>query len=531
MFWFGGSLNRHPIFQKILSIGFEFESGNLIKLSSVHNSESGDVKLVNSDISIKSLEGLMLNDKARKIGNYIEVDYEDGKKMMEYFYENEDEDSEVEKKIKIHITNDLSEGDFVQLLRSKCKKLEDLKKEDLYTIKTTDKTYKMEIMSDKGLCEQISNVEYVITYYNPELEKNIILKQYRHASNIIIEHLRNLVSENCDLLIHSPQFKKKVRVIKSDLSLFHKPESTLYYMSSDRIKSYLDITLTPQMTFKCDAKDLISIVKQIAKNEMTNRDPIHTNYDEMEGTYNLLITIEEITTIILKSAEIDVQDEIGQRLSCYLFMILYKLFSFINHHEEFGEDSYLKDRLSFSSRHHNIDLYYRLQDLLSEYYPSVTAYSLFENSAISELYLNPIVTKTTDFGNPLHSIISYVEYLEDRNSDWLVDNGYDVFSTTFSLENDEVLIENRSFFKEIMLHMYNLGLVDKDENKTFLTIGEMMKFTKINQKSIRTPVRKTKKIHKIFSDGKKSRSLGKKSRSLGKNSRSLGKNSRSLGKD
>jgi len=225
----------------------------------------------------------------------------------------------------------------------------------------------------------------------------------------------------------------------------------------------------------------------------------------MEGIYNLLISIEEITNIILKSADIDISDDIGKRISCYLFMILYKLFSFINHYDEFGEGSYLKDRLSFASRHHNIDLYYRIQDLLTEYYPGITAYSLFENKIILELYVSKIQktpsrtqsVRNKDGGNPIVSIISYIEYIEERNSDWLVDNGYDVYSTTFPLNNDEILIENRNFLKELILHMYNMKVIENDEDKVSFTLGELLKLIEFQQqKKITKNKSKSKKIKK-----------------------------------
>ena len=49
---YGGSLKQNKIFSKILSIGYEFETDDITKLS-LH---SNDHTLVNSDLTLRTLE-------------------------------------------------------------------------------------------------------------------------------------------------------------------------------------------------------------------------------------------------------------------------------------------------------------------------------------------------------------------------------------------------------------------------------------------------------------------------------------------
>ena len=222
MFLVGGSLKSHPIFKKIISIGFEFETINLIKLSADYSSRNKDqpIKLINSDISIKTLEEKIVNGTANELDKYIELIYDDGKKVLEYFYEN-DGDEETSSAIKFQITNDISDHAFVKLLRKKCKDIENVPKDDLYYLKIHEgktherKIYTLGFTADAETCEQITNVEYVITYYNPDLTRNIIIKEFKDASDRIIEHLRGLTVEKCDFMIKAPDdLKDKTELIE-----------------------------------------------------------------------------------------------------------------------------------------------------------------------------------------------------------------------------------------------------------------------------------------------------------------------------
>lgn len=156
----------------------------------------------------------------------------------------------------------------------------------------------------------------------------------------------------------------------------------------------------------------------------------------------------------------------------------------VNHAGILKKTSYLKDYLTFSSRHSNLVLYERCKEILNQYYgiDSVEKVFGFFNSpkALEQFYEREYAEEdqgddfdeegvykfnydahTTDlpdddpnFGNPLFSMISYFKRLE-KGEDWLKEAGWDVFSTTFDLKSDEVLLENRYFMYEINLFLKN----------------------------------------------------------------------------
>ncbi len=480
----GGSLKTHPIFNKILSVGFEFESDSLIKMTNLINNSKTNY-LINSDLSIRTLEQKKEENTAKINDNYVEVIYDipNDKKFTEYFFENSKN-----KNIKFQITNDFSDDEFADLIRTKCEKIP-IDKNDLFYIKTTDKKYKITFTTNTDICEQFSNVEYVATYYKPKISSNIIIDYFKDTCKKIIDHLSDLEQENGRLLIaNSPNdvLKKKTTEFTTlipVLSLFHKKNTNLFYMSKSKLNTIDEIVFIPQMTFKCNAIDTLDVMKQIVLNETQIKNPKNVFYDEMTYLYDFIIVIEEISEKVLQNAGINITDNIGKKIKLYLFLILYKLFVFINHNEEFQNSTYLKDRLQFASRHHNLELYECMKDLIEEHYEKIHILDLFSQKILKELYLNSppstaligLRLKDPNFGDPRFSMLSYFEYFEENQSDWLVVNNYDIYSTTFPLKNDEVLIENRSFFKEIMLYLYDNGII-KDENKSELSLNEMKLF-------------------------------------------------------
>ena len=511
----GGSLNTHPIFNKILSIGFEFESDTLIKMTNLTDNKKVNY-LINSDLSIRTLEQKKEENTAKINDNYVEMIYDapNDKKLTEYFFENCKNKTCKNKNVKFQITNDFSDDTFADLMRTKCEKIP-IDKNDLFYVKTLDKEYKITFTTNTDICEQFSNVEYVATYYKPKTSSNIIIEYFKDACKKIIDHLSDLQQENGRLLIANlptnDVLKKKTKftTLVPLLSLFHKKNTNLSYMSKSILTTIDESIFVPQMTFKCHAIDLLDVMKQIVLNETEVKNPKSVFYDEMTYLYDFIIVIEEISEKVLQNAGINITDNTGKKLKLYLFLILYKIFVFINHNEEFQETTYLKDRLQFASRHHNLELYECMKELMEEHYDNTHILDLFNQKILKELYLDlPPSTAVAglrlndpNFGDPRFSILSYFEYFEENQSDWLVMNNYDIYSTTFPLKNDEVLIENRSFFKEIMMYLYDNGII-KDENKSELSLNEMKLFLLADKtkatKTTKTSKEKYKAINSIM---------------------------------
>jgi hypothetical protein len=165
---------------------------------------------------------------------------------------------------------------------------------------------------------------------------------------------------------------------------------------------------------------------------------------------------------------------------------------------------YLKDFIGFSSRHTNYDLYVRVKEILKEHYgvedvkdihsffcqPDILKplyeFKKFEEEDHDEegnfIYGEPLTAelpkKNKNYGDPMYSISSYFRHFENSPAnaadDWFLASRLDVFSTTFELTNDEMLVEDRYFKAEIGVWLRNH--VDKGIHNQYITLKDMYKF-------------------------------------------------------
>jgi hypothetical protein len=535
---FGGSLKSNEIFKKILSIGFEFETSELMKFS-LHPTKK---ILINTDTSIKILNE-KINDGDAKIidEHYIshvltklskeelekmdedELDYyknfhyDESETFKEYFFENLKKNDK--NNVQFQITNDYSQNVFVDDIFKECENLS-IDKNKMYYLKFTKNTksnssnitsserksslittiYDLNFLSDDTQCNNFSCVEYVITYYNPLISNNIIINQFIDACKRINYHIDDLIeTDNVKLYIAENDDMENYVNIKNNLYLFSKPNTNLYYLTTKSI-NLDDITFTPQMTFRSNAMDTVDILKQIIKNEVS-----YKNHKEIYDNFNLIYkyfeNISDIANNMLSGVSININDDIGKILHCYIFLILYKLNIFIINKEYIisGED-YLKDFLIFLSRHSNKSLYDRVKEIVIEKYDEKKFNKLFyqtnilkqiyylknTNTKNKSVYENNISDKThPNYGNPSISLMSYFEHIDNNEKDWLSLSNYDNFSNVFNLVNDEVLLENRRFHKEIAMYLkYNVdSRFNVYNGSNEISIFEMKQLININNKN------------------------------------------------
>jgi hypothetical protein len=579
----GGNLSATATFKKIISLGYEFETSELSKLSLHQNKKT----LVNSDIAPRVLPEREERESIKRIdNNYISVripigvdlaaveaefaddtkpeeldeeeleDYERNKllekwakkeneRYLDYFYEYRRDDNQ--KSVQFEVTNDLGETAFGSMLGSFCENV-DKDKNDLYFFrtkkgKTMDIKFTEEI-AKTAVCDTFSGVEYVITYYNPKKDNaNVIVDTFLDAVSRIIDHYGNLKPIEGTLLINDGKSElTTVGYLEGTRILYHKPNTNLYYMQtydsfdtlkddgSIKLETILDVAFAPQMTFKCKASDAIEIMIEILRpspDYKVGKTSIHDQKENFKG----IELINSITEELFKKYNevsgnnINISTGYGKTMKTYAFLIIYKMFMFFEGHNNImsGKD-YLKDHLTFNSRHGNYDLYERIKEIFEEEFQldGVTEVQvLFENTEvmapffINELkdgpnnnnykddydankkykYGDDFVTKELpendeNYGNPLYSVKSYFKYLETNEEDWLKDAEYDKFSTKFSLIGDEVLIENRWFRYSISLYFRNT--VDATIHPDFLKVKDMLKI--INKVY---PIEKIKKMNTL----------------------------------
>lgn len=542
----GGNLKAETIFKKIISLGYEFETNEISKFSLHKNKKT----LINSNIAprilpLKEMKGSIdrVDDNYISVRIPIGVDIEkieeeyapgqtpedldeeerevyaanrsleklekkENESYLDYFYEYRKSDNH--NSIEFQITNDIGETPFSSMLKSFCEDV-DKDKNDMFFFKTNtgkmlDLKFSEEIAA-KDQCQTFSGVEFVITYFNPKKDNaNVIVDTFIDALSRIVDHFGNLTPIEGTLLIDEGKKKPStIGYLKGNRILYNKKGTNLYYMQTydsfetqdenDKLKleTISDAVFIPQMTFKCNAIDCIDIMKELMRPSSNYKIDKASLYDQADK-FETLELIEKITKDLFEKYKsvsnnnIDISKGAGKILKTYTFLIIYKLFMFFEGHVSIlNETDYLKDHLSFNSRHGNYELYERIKEIFEDEYGlsgELEVQSLFENTKslapffIKELkegkdkfkgdydeegnyiygddfYIKELPEEDENYGNPLYSVISYFRYFETNGVDWLKENNYDIFSTSFSLENDEILIENRWFRYSMSLYLRN----------------------------------------------------------------------------
>jgi hypothetical protein len=588
----GGSLFASAAFRKILSIGFEFESHDLAKMSLSRDRKA----LINSDLALRNVDEKMAEDDIRVFGNnyltihvpktthgksekrepktpeqipeeilkeedkeqddlereyteefseeeaneeeideelaafleYIDEQEKEDKfkekekdSYLEYFFESREKDTQHDREnTKFQLTNDNGEIYFNTLLDKKCKALVEkgIQKNDMYLFKTRKgRAYRIHFTDNSSEhCNSFSGIEVVVTYYKPKIERqyvvksenpNIILDTFVDAISRIVDHFANLKKIRGTFLVADDRIHySPLGNYDNTRELYYKPGTNLFYMATydeadlKKTKNLAAMVFAPQMTFRCNAYDTLEIMKEILKSDPSfklGKNLIRQHKDEEQ----IFDSVEKLVDRLIQKHNIQHPEhpihESGNNfkiIKTYMFLIYYKIYSYIQGHnailkEQFeeGEDkTYLKDYLSFASRHSNSVLYERVKELASRIYrieetqeikdlffDESICDALFEASEMNEKdydddgnfkYGDPththLVKDDPHYGDPMYSVSSYFDYFEtadeDEESDWFIVAKIDIFSTTFDLTDDKILLENRYFANEFILFAKNV---------------------------------------------------------------------------
>ena len=560
----GGDIGTNDAFSKILSIGYEFETSDLTKLSRME----GDNVFVNSNIN-----PALINSRMNSAGEAAPIDehsYEFMDPMAFYSeYVNELDDARTEigrNSVVLYVTNDIGDSLFKDTLQKRCERIQDkVDKNEMYwflpgekhdpnnddsdsdledseldvfdinteeqeggvgkgttdkgkgtTDKgkgTTDKgkgtTDKDKGTTDKGKgkgtttmmkksnlnkykvgdewsiqftedmyntkCNNMSSVEFIITFFRPKRGKNIIMETFLEASRRIMSHLGTLKRLNGVLAIRNDRDELSA-LGKSKRAMYYKPGTNLYYLQShpDTAKGYnlTNVGVIPQMTFRAYVYDIIPIMETIltafAVEHKQTRVRRQIQYDmedfmAVRGWVDALMagyngtasaTASTITATAAAAAaettsvsypRFPANSLIGKTVHGYLFMILYKVHLYeaeyrrwIERAKANGESEekilahYFKDHLTFASRHMNSVLYIKLKETISEWLHTkkpnvqVTAVDVIlqilnqPKAAPNKIYprnkgaLKTVIRDPThpNYGDPAVSLISYFLYFD-----------------------------------------------------------------------------------------------------------------------
>lgn len=575
---YGGDIERKNIFRKILSIGYELETQSLAKLNLINNDYMNEEKsrsmsrsmsksmsqlksktnmsskmskknsnlpiLLNTDTVPKDYEII----KRIKNGDYTEEEFDYYANRLDEYIELDAYTSESIGKKKLVINpdtvflsaNDMAVTAFTKYLNVFCN-MEDIKqnnaedeeaeseeedvfdKNDLYTF-VTDSGEKYRINFEtwqKKDCGMFADVEWIMTYYKPKISKNIILNTFVNVVENLLLHLSRLEKTKGKLIMNFSGSDKEIIKRPVDRYLYHLPNTNLYYLQTHLLEEELDtddICVVPQMTFSCHIKDLVAIMKELAKDDIRLFENSMILSDQR---VKIIENIEKAIKILMNNYNKSVSREyriidtrnkqLVQSMKNYIFMILFKMNRYFNNYltdEKVKNKSknakYLKDTLFYNSRHTNYDLYKALKQNISEYFSNrlnneqivaIVQKIIIQQNVLEEYILddkshtrknafsiaNNVEKSNKHYGDPYYSLVSYFDFFEDpidnperRNDknelfyDWLQYDGIDNYSSTTNINNNIVLVEVRSFVRLLSNYIYSIS---DDELKNSMTNG------------------------------------------------------------
>jgi len=482
----GGDLNKHESFKNILSIGYEFETHDLAKLS------LSDGVLINSAITSRGMSEKIKDSSATKSddNNYELIDEELGLYYTEYY---DEYDGAANDYVFMNITNDIGFGNFDTMLHKRCKKYEDdVNKNDLYVFKNDTGDIQYNIAFDSILsshnCSIFSGVEYLATYLKIKKSDNIILETFLNACNRIFTHLHGIKKIPGNLYIKDSENGNDIKIGHIDNRiLYHKPNTNLYYLQVHDSEVFFKentigkVVFQPQMTFRANIKHVISIMKDIVHNSDLTKTKRTKRI--LEGEYNIISDIESCLESLFETYNENTKTTKHKKISKslqnqifgYFFMIFYKIYMYINyyiHVDMDAEENYFKNYLSFSARHDNFMFYRKIKELMYPSFkentvptiialldqPQILAKFIYSSRSIRKALKTVLTFDDEDYGNPSVSYISYFHHFEriaeEENSeleeDWFIKADVDTYSTKFKMPEDgSIIIENRLFSSEL----------------------------------------------------------------------------------
>ena len=532
---FGGDIFRNKAFKNILSIGFEIETSQLVKFTNINNdfeTEEPIDMLLNSDSAQKDISAIMNED-------VDEDEMIENLEDKEYVYRHTELlilDVGKGKDVSFHITNDMTESQFVKQIQKVC---EDTGTTDEEIMENKNKLFKFKV--DNGIdydinflqgvenknCATFSDVEWVATHYKPKLHSNVILEAFTNTIKILLKHLHGLERQHGKLIMVDKESENNELII-DDYDLYHMPNSNLYYLQTNTggIES---INLTIQMTFSAHVSNIYFIMKQLTEDNLNlYKDLTKLSKERLTDLTNIELCVDALITEYNKNEEnykiISNTPIVLREIKNYIALILYKTHIYLNVYlQSTGEEAYFKNSLYLNVRHSNYVLYSELKKCLiklfsdklsgkNETEQNTIVVNIIKKICIQEDILfkhflkdqkfirknafrisNTLDISNKNYGDPKYSLVSYFDFFENPikpedddisiKNDWLEYKSIDANSTRMDIKNDIVLIEFRSFPK--LLKNYITKVLDAKSNKDLeinkrgfgvVTIGIIEKF-------------------------------------------------------
>lgn len=444
-------MGANDIFKHILSIGYEFETHDLAKMSMME-----DGTLVNSNTTLRNIKEKLQAEEAVLVDEHsYEIMEESGLLFREYFVEVDKEagmDEEGEPNEVMHITNDRSNTEFAKMVTETCGSMDDTSKNDVYTFRTKDgRTFPISFTQEmaEADCGIFTGIEFVMTFYHPRPSRNIILETFLSACRKMLNHLDALVQIQGELFVK----QEKVGIL-DERFLYHKKDTNLYYLETNDIQDTDDemqldkVGFVPQMTFRVSILHLLPVLRQLLfqGDYSRHRDlkkEIMEDYQSVKNVEDLVTNLLEGYNDVKGHWRIPLEKATGRAIFGYLFMIFYKIYMYVNaylyrsEYNEENEEMYFKDYLCFASRHSNDVFYDKIKEILHRYFAPYLLkrpeaerdglvisiiMNIVQQPAILSEYLidkpnrNPASTNVAygdpNYGDPSYSVVSYFQFFE-----------------------------------------------------------------------------------------------------------------------
>jgi hypothetical protein len=245
-------------------------------------------------------------------------------------------------------------------------------------------------------CRVFSQVEWIITYFEPGSSENIILETCMNAIRNLLHHLSQYTTSTRGYL--ALQIENEGGEMQ-EIALGHPKERRLYsrkgsstcYMLSNYMTTptnypadltLYDTCVTMQMTFSAEIQHIFPIMKRMI---YSRTDIVSSTHKLFEDRFNVLLKIESCVDALLASfnlmyPEYKIEKEKVEKsrknvlyssIKNYIGLILYKLSIYVNKYlqqDPTKKMGYLKDKLFFNCRHSNYTLYEGLKTTMVEYF-------------------------------------------------------------------------------------------------------------------------------------------------------------------
>jgi hypothetical protein len=507
---FGGNLSNTKGLNLILSIGYELECANLMKLT-----ESDDHVLFNSDTNLTNMdygdEGEESESAIEKTQELVDVSVIDN-------------NGNVDSSASFSITNDIAEYQFSRKLMKSCyypsldirksskrssgRSNVDTSKEknELYIFRdtATNEDYKIKfIFNTPRECNEHSNVEWIFTYYKPNRRRNVVVNTFLNMIKNIVSHVSDLIPITGNYIFKykdSNDSPKELIIDKpTERILYHKPNTNLYYLQnqvSDRLFNIDDTCIKIQMTFAAKIENVFTVLKTLFTDEKKS---IETIYQKTEVRLKHITKIHDCVSEMLKSYMATNQPTAIKKtdveiLKNYLFLIMYRIDRYYYFKKREGKQAkYFKDTLAVNCRHNNYSLYIELKNNIERIFQvddrdaaNIIKKIILQPTIMNKMVDSEIIDKlrkgvflesnvlektNSHYGDPIYSLCSYFDFIEDPIANESSSNGseeqtdYDWFeyqdiegvSARMPLKDNIILIECRNFQELISSYVYGIG--------------------------------------------------------------------------